>query len=114
MKSKKSILILLAIFLMLGSISMRTEAATITPDLQFTGTTASCYVRLQQPGKVIVATMALWHGTTLVDSWSGTASNSLTLDKTHSSCVSGWTYTLKINGMIGGVAFSEITVSATC
>ena len=28
-----------------------------------------------------------------------------------SGCVSGRTYTLKINGTVGGVAFSEITVS---
>ena len=36
------------------------------------------------------------------------------MSETHSGCVSGWTYTLKINGTIGGVTFSEITVTATC
>ena len=35
-------------------------------------------------------------------------------NKIHSGCVSGWTYTLKINGTIGGVAFPEITETATC
>ena len=35
-------------------------------------------------------------------------------NKIRSDYVSGWTYTLKINGTIGGVAFSEITETAIC
>ncbi len=49
-----------------------------------------------------------------IDIWSGTGTSQLILDKTHSGCVSGWTYTLKINGTIGGVASTELVVSATC
>lgn len=111
---RKSILCLLIICFLLTSFPNRVEAATFTPDLSFTGSTASCYVSIRQPGKKITATMELWHGTTLVDSWSGTGTNSLILNETHSGCVSGWTYTLKINGTIGGVAFPEITETATC
>ncbi|MBO4838312.1 MAG: hypothetical protein J5493_02955 [Lachnospiraceae bacterium] len=111
---RKSIMVLLIICLLLASFPSRAKAASITPDLSFSGTTASCYVKITQRGKQITATMELWHGTTLVDSWSGNGTNSLTLNETHNGCVSGWTYTLKINGTIGGVAFSEITETATC
>ena len=114
MRRKKSILAMLIICLILASFPNRVEAAIFTPNLSFSGTIASCYVKITQRGKQITATMELWHGMTLVDSWSGTGTNSLTLNETHSGCVSGWTYTLKINGTIGGVAFSEITETATC
>ena len=111
---RKSILYLLIICLLLASFPNRVEAASFNPSLTFSGTTASCYVKITQMGRQITATMELWHGTTLVGSWSGTGKNSLVLNETHSGCVSGWTYTLKINGTIGGVAFSEITETATC
>ena len=110
---RKSLLCLLVICLLLASFPNRVEAASFNPSLTFSGTTASCYVKSTQRGKQITATMELWHGTTLVDSWSGTGTTSLTLNKTHNGCISGWTYTLKINGTIGGVAFPEITETAT-
>ncbi len=111
---RKSVLCLLIICLLLATFPNRVEAASVVPGLSFSGTTASCYVKITQRGKQITATMELWHGATLVDSWSGSGSNSLTINETHNGCVSGWTYTLKINGTIGGVAFPEITETATC
>lgn len=111
---RKIVIAVLIVCMLLVSAATRADAAAITPSLSFTGSTASCYVKIKQAGKQILATMELWHGTTLVDSWSGSGTNSLTLSENHSGCVSGWTYTLKINGTIGGVAFSEITVTATC
>ena len=111
---KRTVVGLLILCLLICSLPYRAKATSITPSLTFNGTTASCSVVIKQRGKQISATMELWHGTTLVDSWSGSQQSSLTLSQTHSGCVSGWTYTLKINGTIGGVAFSEITVSATC
>ncbi len=112
---KKSFVIALLICgMVLGSLPSRADRATFSPSLSFSGTTASCYVRIKDRGKQITATMELWHGTTKVDSWTGTATSTLILNETHNGCVSGWTYTLKINGTIGGVAFSEVTVSAIC
>ncbi len=114
MKRKKYILGMLIICLILASSPGRVEAASFSPRLTFTGTTANCYVKIMAMGKQISATMELWHGTTLVDSWSKSGTSPLVMNETHSGCVSGWTYTLKINGTIGGVAFSEITETATC
>ena len=114
---KKRLYMIMAAVILLASLSFGTEAATmvnVSPELSFSGSTANCSVRASKIGKTITLTMELWHGTTLVDSWSGSGTNSLTLSENHSGCVSGWTYTLKINGTIGGVAFSEITVTATC
>ena len=111
---KRIVSVLLLICLLLASFPNRVEAASFNPSLTFSGTTASCYVKITQRGKQITATMELWHGTTLVDSWSKSGTSPLVMNETHSGCVSGWTYTLKINGTIGGVAFSEITETATC
>ena len=111
---RKGYIAMLIIIILLGSFSYRVEAASFAPDLSFNGTTASCSVTIRQIGKQIIATMELWHGSTRIDTWSDTATSVLTMNETHSGCVSGWTYTLKINGTIGGVAFSEITVTATC
>ena len=58
----------------------------------------------------IDATMELWYGSTLVDSWSDSDSTCLTLAGTH-SVVSGRTYTLTVSGTAGGVAFTGTPVS---
>ena len=61
----------------------------------------------------IDATMELWYGSTLVDSWSDSDSTCLTLAGTH-SVVSGRTYTLTVSGTAGGIAFTGTPVSKTC
>ena len=43
------------------------RAAEVIPSLSFEGTTANCQVKLSGLGKVIVETLELWNGNTLVD-----------------------------------------------
>jgi len=88
------------------------RAKQVSPFLTFSGTTANCSVMIMEAG-TINATMSLWCGNTLVDIWSGNASNTLYLS---GSCpvVKGQTYTLKVSGTIGGVLFNGIPVTATC
>lgn len=90
-----------------------TRSIGITPTLTFDGTTADCQVRITAPGKKIVATLELWCGTVLIDSWPGTASTLLVINGS-ATVVKGQTYTLKVSGTIGGEAFQGTPISATC
>lgn len=64
-------------------------------------------------GKVIDATMDLWCGNTLIDSWSGSSTSRLILSGTH-NVVSGQKYTLTVSGNINGVTFDGPSISKTC
>ena len=89
------------------------RASQTIPVLTFSGTTANCRVSIVEAGKEINATLELWYGNTLVDSWSDTATSRLVISESH-SVVSGRTYTLKVTGTIGGAAISSIPVTGTC
>lgn len=115
---KKKIIAIVLILTMLGAMGMTASAAesrasTIIPTLTFDGTTANCQASITGIGKTIDATLELWHGDTLVDSWDGTATSRLILS---GSCTvtKGQTYTLKVSGTIGGVEFEGTPVSGTC
>ena len=74
----KRILLKIVLVSILASSSMTSAAVraiSVTPTLTFTGTTAYCSVRINEVGKQIEATLELWQGTILVDSWSGSATS---------------------------------------
>lgn len=112
---KKSLFPLLLVLIMATSITANASlrAKQVTPTLTFSGTTATCKSVIMDSGQRIDATMELWCGRTLVDSWSGSATSLLTLTGT-CNVESGSTYTLKISGTIGGVSFTGTPVSKTC
>ena len=89
------------------------RASRVTPNLSFSGTTANCKVTITEFGKEINATLELWCGKTLIDSWSDSATSRLTISESH-RVVSGKTYTLKVTGTIGGEAISSTPVTGTC
>ena len=86
---------------------------TVKPTLSFSGTTANCKVIISSPGDDIEATMELWNGNTLVDSWSDEGTTALTIT---GSCrvTKGVTYTLKVNGTVDGRTFNSSPLSGTC
>ncbi len=96
---------------MMVSAAIRTTM--VTPTLTFTGTTAYCRVSITEIGKDIEATLELWQGDTLIDSWSGSATSYLVIAGNH-SVISGLTYTLEVTGTIDGVAFTGTPVIKTC
>jgi len=114
MKKKAFICVLAVAFAMgITATAIGLRATRITPTLTFSGTTATCEVRISAIGKEIDATLALWYGDTLVDSWSKSATSLLFISETH-TVIRGRTYTLKVSGNIDGVAFTGLPVSATC
>ena len=115
---KKSFLAIVIILSMLVTMGMSGNAAesrtvTVKPILTFDNTTATCQVSISAARKQISATLELWHESTLVDSWTSTATARLVISET-CSVESGKTYTLKVSGTIGGEAFEGVPVSATC
>ncbi|MDO4812839.1 MAG: hypothetical protein Q3995_04890 [Eubacteriales bacterium] len=112
---KKRLISLLFVFVMVMSLTANAaiQATQVRPTLSFSGTKATCEVTVVDSGKSIDATMELWCGSTLVDSWSGSSSSLLTLTGDH-DVVSGCTYTLTVSGTVNGVAFTGTPVSKTC
>ena len=115
---KKSIVAMMMVIVMLVSLTASASAVEpradgITPRLEIEGTTAYCEVTIKSFGKNITATMNLWQGSTLVDSWSGTATNSLLLEG-DCGVESGKVYVLYVSGTIGGESFFTQPVTVRC
>lgn len=87
-------------------------ATKVTPTLMFSETTANCKVSIIGAGS-INATLQLYNGGTLVDSWPASGINSLVIT---GSCrvVSGQSYTLKVVGTIAGATISTMPVTRIC
>ena len=112
-------LVLLALFASIVSVA---DAAYIPPDnvediiysprMTIAGNTATCSVKINAAGKEIDATLELKQGSTVIESWSDTATGSLTLSGT-ATVTSGVTYTLTISGTIDGVAFTPKSITRT-
>lgn len=77
---KKTISLILALILLLScsatAQATSVQAATPSASITINGTTATCRVSIAKPGKTIHATLQLWQGRTMIDSWSGTLSGS--------------------------------------
>jgi hypothetical protein len=114
-KLKRILLTIVLISIIAGSsmVNAAVSAITVTPTLTFSGTTAHCSVSIIEIGKNIEATLELWQGTTLVDSWSSSATSYLVISKNHSA-ISGLSYTLKVSGTIDGVPFLGNSVVKVC
>jgi len=100
---KKTISLILALILLLScsatAQATSVQAATPSASITINGTTATCRVSIAKPGKTIHATLQLWQGRTMIDSWSGngtsylliTGSHEVTKGKTYNCTVSGGT-----------------------
>lgn len=90
-----------------------TRAVVPKANLEFNGTTAICSVRITEAGKTIKATMQLWQGNTLVDSWSGSGTSTLRLSETH-SVTKGKTYTVRVTCTVNGSSYAVNPTTKTC
>ena len=115
---KKSIVTMMMVIVMLVSLTasasaVEPRALTAAPRLEIEGTTAHCEVSITDYGKNITATMNLWQGSTLVDSWSGTATSNLFLEG-YCDVESGKVYVLYVSGTVGGESFYTQPVTVRC
>jgi len=105
--------VVLVFTMCVSAFAVEPRATTARPTLSFSGTTANCSVVITSYGDDIEATMELWRGATLVDSWSDEGTSMLTI-KGSCTVTKGVTYTLKVSGTADGVSFSTPNVSKTC
>lgn len=89
-----------------------TESFVCLLKLEFSGTNANCSVKILGSG-TINATLELWHGSTLIASWSDTGTNRLTISGT-AAVLHGQTYTLTVTGTVSGVMINATPVTKTC
>ena len=110
----KKILIAAIVLIILISALPASAANTNQPSvkLQFTGTTADCKGTVIASGAISV-TLELWQGSTKLVSWPGSGSNYVQISQPY-TVVSGVTYTLKLNGTVNGVSFTEVSETKTC
>lgn len=106
-------LLVLALLLVLSTpvfAQERLNNAALT--LSFNGTTASCSALIKGNG-AINATLELWQGNILVNSWSNSGTTGIVIQG--SATVShGQTYTLTVTGTVGGTTINATPVTGTC
>lgn len=107
-----TVLVLSLLFNLCATATATTYATPIRPTLSISGSTASCRVSIFESGKEIKATLELWCGSTLLDTWSGSATSRLIITGSH-AVTSGKTYMLKVLGTIDGSSFSATPVIMT-
>lgn len=114
---KKRSLTLAVLLLLVLSVQVHGAlyAVRATPILSFSGTTAQCTGRVaaDNDDDAIKATLTLWDGSRVVDSWSSSGTGSLSLS---GSCTvsKGKKYTLTLDATVNGVPISRASTSGTC
>ena len=82
------------------------------PRLSGLGGVASCKATVSSPGNSIDATLELYQGTSLVNSWHKTGNGYVSFSET-ANYTSGLSYTLVISGTIDGVEFTPQSITKT-
>ena len=106
---KKLTIILLTAAILLPLWCDNTSHAAPQLQLTFNGIQANCHAEIWGSG-YIEATMELWQGNTMLFSWSASNNLYIILDK-YCDVLVDYSYTLKLNGTISGVAFPELKVT---
>lgn len=106
---------LLLLTLSLTAHAAEPYALTANPDLSFEGTTAVCSVscRGEKTTDKIVATLTLYQGNTVVDTWSDSGTFRVALSG-ECNVKSGVAYKLVLSWSVNGEAQTDLTVTGTC
>lgn len=109
-----AVFFVISMLLMLPAHAATARVIAVAPSLKFEGTTAICYVGItaDRPSDKISASMELWQGNTLIDSWSGTGTWTLKLEKT-ATVSKNKTYELVVNYSVNGVDKTPVSTSRT-
>lgn len=110
---KKVIVMVLAVSMLLSVAIYAAEArVSYIPTLTFSQSTANCSVVISSPGSYIEATLSLWCGNSLIDSWEDSGEDYIWIDE---SCAvtRRKNYTLVVSGTVDGIEFEE-SVTRTC
>ena len=100
------------VILLRDGVATSVQAATPSASITINGTTATCRVSIAKPGKTIHATLQLWQGRTMIDSWSGNGTSYLLITGSH-EVTKGKTYTVKVVCTVDGQSFYVNPATAT-
>lgn len=115
---KKRIVVLSIVLMLLISVTAQAVAAPRaygTPSLTFSGTTASCSVKVtgKNANDSISVTMKLWDGSECIHTWTGSGTVLVSLSKT-ATVTKGHSYTLTVDAVIAGVSQPRTSAYGTC
>lgn len=115
---KKKIIALITLFaVMVSVVSAHAAPRTISikPSISFDGTTAKCNVSIvaDKMSDSINATIILWDGSKIVDSWSASGRGYL-LFSDSAQTAKGKIYKLTVDAVIGGITKPQVSVEGTC
>lgn len=111
MKRKLALCFALAMILLTTLASARIPVAR--PYLSFSGTTAFCEGMVRSVGDEISITLTLFHGTTVLNSWTESGTDSVQISE-QMQVIKNESYILELSGEIDGVQFEPLSVSGTC
>lgn len=115
---KKIVLLLISLTLLITSVTAYAAEPRImnaSPDLSFVGTTAECtaYCRGDKATDKITATLTLYQGNTVVDSWSASGTFRVTISEKYSA-KKGNSYKLTLSWSVNGVRQPTTSVTGRC
>ena len=115
---KKIVSLLIAMTLLISSVTAYAAEPRIlaaNPNLSFDGTTAECSVscRGEKTTDKITATLTLYQGNTIVDSWSASGTFRVALSE-KCSVKRGSSYKLTLTWSVNGVQQSTTSVTGRC
>ena len=114
MRKRILALTLAAVLLLTVPAQAAMQSATSIPLLTFDGTEATCELKVVgETGDEIEATLSLWRGSTMLATWSKEGTSYVRISQTK-TVTKGYTYTLKADVTINGVAYDQNTVSGKC
>lgn len=118
MRKLIAVLAALAIVMVMGfSAKAATESgASAFPGLSFSGTTATCSLRVYAPHTTdsIVASVTLKHGSSTVKQWTNLTANGILNFSDTASVAHGETYTLQVTLEINNVSYTIADITKTC
>lgn len=109
-----AVFFVISMLLMLPAHAATARAIVAVPSIKFDGTTAICNVMItaDRTTDKISATMELWQGNTFINSWTGTGTWTLKMEKT-ATVAKGKTYDLVINYSVNGVEKTPVSTWGT-
>lgn len=110
----KKLVIIIAV-LLIATMPLQAYAATVSPSLSFSGTTAKCDAVIvgNTASEHLEVTMKLMYGTSCVASWTDEGYGYISMSKTATVTV-GRTYKLVVEVTANGVAKDPVYVTGTC
>ena len=106
--------VLIALLLATPAYAISTRLISVVPDLQFNGTNANCMVQIvgDRTTDKISATMELWQGNEMIDSWSGLGYGFLKLDG-DATVRRNATYKLTVSYSVNGTTKTPVSINRT-